>query len=127
MDANSETWLPSLHAALLVATTSAGSAAIVRTLEDHGFRSVLTSHWTELLQRVSDREPELVVVELGMTGSPGPRLVPMVRAVAPRTILVTISEIGSLEISDDQAERNLAVEPGDLRPLAAVLRRLRAA
>jgi len=124
MDARGGIGAGSAHAALLLSPTSTGSAAIVRALEDHGVSHVRASRWTELLQAISDREPALIIFELGMTGSPGPRLVPMVRAVAPSAVLLAVSEIGSLDIPGGQVERIHTLAPGDLRPLTVVLRQL---
>jgi DNA-binding response OmpR family regulator len=106
---------------LLVDAGSGAAEAIVRTLASHGVDHVVVHRWPDLLERLVDEAPWLVILELAMSGAAGTRLIGMVRAAQPDTTLVVVSDPEVIRVAALEAGASLVVASTDLRPLQALL------
>jgi two-component system, OmpR family, KDP operon response regulator KdpE len=104
-------------------------AALVRALSERGHDVVATATGMEGLNRIVERAPDLVILDLGLPDIQGSELLKMVRAVSAVPVIVATARDDDAEIvrtldagADDYVVKPFSAEHLDAR-MRAVLRR----
>jgi two-component system, NarL family, response regulator DesR len=114
-------------ALLLCGEGSIPGGLLTRTVAEAGFDVVATvRRWSEAVHRAADLAVDVVVVDLALTGSVGVRLIPVLRAAVPSCEVIAISPLDRIDLATAEAGAAAVVQPTDLRPLIAALRRIAA-
>jgi DNA-binding NarL/FixJ family response regulator len=81
-------------------------------------------HWTEAVARVADLDVDVAIVDLSLAGTLGVRLIEVVHTADPSCAVVAVSPFEEIDLAAFEAGAIEVVQPSDLRPLTAALRRL---
>ncbi|MEX1162529.1 MAG: hypothetical protein WEB03_03015 [Nitriliruptor sp.] len=108
--------------------TVTASSALGLAVAHGGAEVVATVHrWADLLRAAVETHPDVIVLDVAMSGPLGLRLVSVLRHLDPGREVVTVSELAALDLASVEAGAIAAVSPDDLRSLSEVLHRIGAA
>jgi DNA-binding response OmpR family regulator len=115
-------------ALLLCADATVSDAVLERTVTDAGYEVIgKVRHWSEAVERVAGSGVDVAILDLALTGTMGMRVISVLRSADPECQVIALSPLQEVGLATLEAGAVEVVQPTDLRPLTASLRRIAAA
>jgi len=100
---------------------------LAETFKDQGFRVELAANGPEALDKVKERPPSLILLDMKMPGMNGLEVVRAIKQVYPDQAIIMMTAYGELEIVNEALQlgvRECITKPFDIHQLRDLVKRV---